>query len=542
MDFDLVISRGTIIDGSGKARYPADLGICNGEIAAIARTGTLSGGRSIDAAGLAVAPGFIDIHSHSDWVLPLPDHDKTLAPLVHQGVTTLVAGNCGHSPAPVTDGSARLTDASCETLKDQDFPFNWRSMGEFLDSLDRGGLVLNAAFLAGHGTLRQAAMGGDARAPTPSEMADLNALIRRSLREGAFGVSVGLAYAPGIFARNDELLSMARTVADEGGIFTAHGRAYVWISPFYKPMLGLPHNIRSTRELLDLGKKSGVRLQISHQIFIGRRTWPTYRWVLRDIDRAAADGVDVAFDAFPYTMGNTIVNGIMPEWVLDNFRVKIRDRRILDRLRREFSMFRLALGIDYNDFRLLWGSTSELAELEGLDFREIAARLGMSEFDAYVHVARESGGDARVLIGSYSGDGDREEPLRAVLSHPLCAFETDTILTQRGKHNPASFGTFPRVLGRYSRDLGLFTLEEAVRRMTSMPADRIGLKDVGRIVPGARADLVIFDPATVADNTTPRRTDAPPSGIRDVLIAGEVVSSGGALVGTERRGRVLRRS
>src|SRR5262245_59724114 len=133
MEFDLVIRRGTIIDGSGKARYPADLGVRHGTISAIAQAGSLTGGRSLDAAGLVVAPGFIDIHSDSDWVLPLPDHDKTLAPLVHQGVTTLVAGNCGHSPAPVTESSARLTDASCETLKDQDFQYQWRSMGEFLD-------------------------------------------------------------------------------------------------------------------------------------------------------------------------------------------------------------------------------------------------------------------------------------------------------------------------------------------------------------------------------------------------------------------------
>jgi N-acyl-D-amino-acid deacylase len=158
-----------------------------------------------------------------------------------------------------------------------------------------------------------------------------------------------------------------------------------------------------------------------------------------------------------------------------------------------------------------------------------------------VHVARLSDGKARVLIGTYSGDGDREEPLRAVLSHPLCAFETDTILTRRGHQNPASYGTFPRVLGRYSRDLGLFRLEEAVRRMTSLPAERVGLSDVGRIAPGRFADLVLFDPVNVADNTTLTKTEAAPSGIRAVLISGEVVAQDGAVIAKERHGRVLRR-
>jgi N-acyl-D-amino-acid deacylase len=165
----------------------------------------------------------------------------------------------------------------------------------------------------------------------------------------------------------------------------------------------------------------------------------------------------------------------------------------------------------------------------------------MPSFEAYIHVARVSNGKARILLSTYSGDGDREAPLRAALSHPLCAFMTDTILTRRGKHNPASFGTFPRILGRYSRDLGLFSLEEAVQRMTSFSAERTGLEDVGRVAEGQRADLVLFDAGTVADNTTRERPDAAPSGIHTVLIGGQVVARDGQLVENGRQGRVLRR-
>ncbi len=418
-------------------------------------------------------------------------------------------------------------------------------MAEFLDILEDDGLMFNAAFLVGHGTLRYAVLGDRADGPTPptpEQMETLCRLTRQALREGAFGLSAGLAYTPGVFARNEELLPLLRVVAEEGSIFTVHGRAYTWVSPFYKPMIvGTPHNIRSTRELLDLARQAEVRLQLSHLIFVGRRTWRTYRTVLRDVERAAADGLDVAFDAFPYTVGNSTVKVIFPDWFLDGFAEQINNAHALRRLKREINLLRWTLGLGFQDITLLWGCAPELAELEGLDFAAIARRLGKPEFEAYMHVARVSEGQARILLGTYSGDGEQEEPLQAALSHPLCAFMTDTLLTRRGQHNPASFGTFPRVLGRYSRDLGLFPLEEAVRRMTSFPAERIGLADVGRITEGGWADLVLFDPATVADNTTPDRPDVPPTGIRAVLISGQVMAQDGQIVSQERWGRVLRR-
>lgn len=543
MDFDTVISKGNIIDGTGKPRFKADLGLRAGKIAALAEPGTLTSPHLIDASGLSVAPGFIDIHSHADWMLSLDHHEDILGPMVAQGITTVVAGNCGFSPAPVTDKSMQWVDDSSEMLRDRELSYAWRSMGEFLNYLESKGILMNAAFLAGHGTLRQAVMGKSSAVPAPDQLKNLSSLLRSSLREGAFGLSAGLAYAPGVFAKNEELLHLLHVNADEGGVFTVHGRAFSWVSPFYKPLiLGEPHNLRSVKELLGIAAKSGSKIQLSHQIFIGRRTWPTYRRVLRTIEEAIGNGVDAAFDAFPYTVGNSTINAIFPDWVLDHFHDRIRDPGILRRLSREFAMFRLLLGFDYPDIRLLWGCNHpEFEPLEGLDFGSIAKALHKSPFDAYVHVARETDGKARILLGTYSGHGDEEEPLRAVLSHPMCCFETDTILTSRGKHNPASFGTFPRVLGRYSRDLGLFSLEEAVRRMTSLPAERIGLQKIGRIAPGYWGDLVVFDANTIADRTTPEHADAHPAGIAGVYISGELVANEKGLVKAGRKGRVLRR-
>ena len=545
MDFDLVITNGTVVDGTGRSRFRADVGIRNGRIAAVAEGERLVGRQTLDAAGLVVAPGFIDAHSHADWVLPLQDHDEILAPLVLQGITTLVAGQCGFSLAPVTQDSAPLLDHSAEPLKERAFPYRWSTMAEALDVLECDGVLLNTALLVGHCALRYVAMGERARAaalPTSEDVDALCRLVRQALNEGAFGFSAGLAYVPGVFARDEELLSVLHAVAEEGGVFTVHGRAYSWVSPLYRPMVGgTPHNVRYVRDLLDLAHKSGVRLQLSHQIFVGRRTWRTYPTVLRAIEEAAAAGVDVAFDAFPYTLGNTEIKVVFPDWFLDGFSVSINDQGALRRLKWEIDLTRLMLGLDYKDITLMYAQVPELADLEGLDFGTIARKLGLPCFEAYIHVARLSEGEARVLINTYSGDDRHEEPLQAVLSHPLCAFMTDTILTRHGLQNPASFGTFPRILGRYSRDLGLFSLEEAVHRMTSFPAERMGLSDVGRVAKGVWGDLVVFDPATVADNTTSDRPEAPPTGIRAVLISGQIVAQDGKLVGGQRRGRILRK-
>lgn len=546
MEFDLVLANGTVIDGSGRPRFAADLGLAGGRIAAVVpRNGqepAMAGRQALDATGLIVAPGFVDFHSHSDWLLPLPDHDAILAPLLLQGVTTLVTGQCGFSPAPVTDASIPAVDAFAEEMRDIAFSYRWRSMGEFLEALDASGMLFNAAFLVGHGTLRLAVIGPDPRAPTAAELDALCCLARQAIDEGAFGLSFGLAYAPGIFARNDELLPLFRAASKAGGLVTVHGRAYTWVSPFYQPMIGgTAHNLRSVRELLDLARRSDARLQLSHQIMVGRRTWRTYRRVLRDIDQAAAAGLDVAFDAFPYTVGNTTVKVIFPEWFLKDFAGNLADPDARRKVEREINLLRLALGLDYGDILLLWGRAPQLAELEGLDFRAIARRLGLPPFEAYLHIARASEGRARVLLGTYSGDGQREAPLRAVLSHPLCAFMTDTILTRWGRHNPASFGTFPRILGHYSRDLGLFSLEEAVRRMTGFPAERLGLEGVGSLAEGQRADLVLFDPATVDARATLDCPDVPPTGIHAVLIAGQIVARDGQVLPGPRRGRVLRK-
>jgi N-acyl-D-amino-acid deacylase len=543
VDFDLVISKGTVVDGTGKQRFRADIGIRSGRIAAVADHERLSGAKEIDATRLIVAPGFIDIHSHSDWYLPLPYHDDVLAPMVLQGTTTMVTGQCGFSPAPVTEESVPLVDAVSEMIRYAPFSYDWSTMAEYMDAIESQGLLLNAAFLVGHGTLRYAVMGARANGgdPSPSERAAIADLARQALKEGAVGVSTGLGYEPGMYAGTQELLDLLTAIADEGGYYAPHSRSYSLISPLYAAEVSIPTNVLSTREQLELAQQAGVQLQLSHLLFHGRNTWPTYRTVLADVERAAEAGLDVAFDSFPYTFGNTTINVNFPKWFLQGLPDSADNPEALLRLKQEMTQRNKLVGREFEDITLMSSGPADLPELEGLDFAAIARRLDLSEFDSYVYVARASRGKATIMMDTYSGDANSEEPLRAILAHPRCAFMLDAFIARQGKQNAAAFGAFPRLLGHYSRDLGLLSLEETVRKMTSFSAQRIGFNDIGEIAEGKWADLVLFDPETIADNTTKERPDAPPTGIHSVLISGHVVARQGRLLGDVRRGRVLRR-
>ena len=546
MDFDLVVTNGTVVDGTGQPGFRADLGIQDGRIVAVIGGPGLSGEETLDASGLVVAPGFIDIHSHLDWDLCHPAHDQIQAPIVLQGITTAVTGNCGVTPAPVTGHSATVLEsrlagrsdvASCE----------WRSLNDFLDILEQDGVLLNAAALVGHSTLRYGVMGKRAEGDdaTPEEIEAMCDLAREAMREGAFGLSTGLGYSPGRYASTQELLRVLQSTAEEGGLHASHLRSYRNVSPAYCPMiLGEPHNVLAVREQLELARRTGVRLQLAHLVFHGRQTWPTYPIVLDDIERAADEGVDVAFDSYAHTFGNTTIKVNFPNWFLTDFENNIDNPRVLEQVRREISFMFDSLGRGYQDILLMRAGVPELAEFEGLDFATIGHQLDMSQFEAYAHVARVSEGTAYIRQYTYSGeaDGEDEEPLRAVISHRLCAFNTDASVPPlgRGQINPAAYGTFPRLLGRYSRDLGLFSLEEVIRRMTSFAAEHIGLADMGRIAPGYWGDLVLFDPETVDDQTTLERPDASPTGIEAVLISGHLVAQNGKIVSDKRWGRVLR--
>ncbi len=529
MEYDLIVRGGTVIDGSGAPGSRLDVAIKDRRIAdliAPAESAKASVRREIDAHGMIVAPGFIDLHSHSDWVAPIPEHAAILKPFLMQGVTTFVGGNCGFSVAPIRRERSRMLDESGQMLSERKFDWSWQEVSEFGAHLKRQGLALNVAHLAGHGSIRLCVMGGDPGEPSAEQLREMQAMLERAMADGAVGLSTGLGYFPGMIAKPDELAAMARVAGAAGGVLTSHLRAYSTRSLFFQSEVH--HNLLAVREMIDVARQARVPLQISHLIFVGRRTWPTAGEILADIEHAKNDGLDVAFDTFPYTCGNTTIRVIFPAWSQNHLEELLDSSDGWARLRDGFQPLRsfIAQGV-----QLMWAVKPELAHFEGKFFGEIADAMKLDPVEAYLTIARESGTRARVLNHLYSGDDRDEEALRAAMSHRLNAFEMDTILTSHGHHNPASFGTYPRILGYYVRELGLLTLESAIYKMAGMAAERMRLRDRGLLRKGFAADLCIFNPQTIGCAADSRMPNREPVGIEHVVVNGQSVIDKGKWTG-----------
>lgn len=539
MELDLVVSNGTVIDGTGAPRFRADVGVRGGRIAAVSRAaGPLRGARVIDAGGLAVVPGFVDIDSHVDWAV-IHDDDVALGRWIRQGVTAAIGGACGFSPAPILPGCADVVGRAGRFLHDGPFAPRWHGFAEFLDAVAARGVPLNVGFLVGQNVLA-------AQAIATSVAGDALAIVleqtREALRAGALGFSANAATIPGTLARPEDLAAVAAVVAAEGGLFAVHARAYTLLSPGYGRSASRgAHNVRAVRDLVTVARRTGVRLHLLHLALAGRRTWRTLRDVLGTVDAARADGVDVAFDAAPYGTAVGPIQFLFPAGFVSRFPERSGPGR-LGALKALGVLQRVLLGMGFEDVRLRRaGDDPSLAALEGLSFAEIGRRLGMHPIDAQVEVARRVGmTGASVLIGTMSADAGDDSALRAILSHPRCCIATNAASPLAGPQNPAVTGAFPRFLGRYVRELGLVSLEEAVRRMTSLPAERARLEGVGRVAEGGWADLTIFDPATVDGPQDPERADAAPLGIPTVIVSGVPVVEHGNVVPGVRPGRVLR--
>jgi N-acyl-D-amino-acid deacylase len=365
-------------------------------------------------------------------------------------------------------------------------------------------------------------------------------LVRESLDAGCVGLSTGLGYPPGIFASEDELARFASWTAAAGKLFTSHLRAYSNVSPVYQTdPTERAHNLAAIDEILRVAKRGGAKLQVSHLIFVGRNTWPTVEEALRTVERAREDGLDVAFDAFPYTAGNTTASVLFPPEILPQLESILGDPQTMSALK-EFGNGAFAqIGFYLEDIQIMRANAPAYEQYEGLFVGEAARRAGMDPWEFYARLVIDSRRMARVLNHTYSGHEGVEDALRAVLAHPLCTIETDTFLTTHGHQNPASYGTFPRVLHTYVRE-GLFSLEDAVRKMTGAAAERLGLQDRGTIREGNAADLVVLDPARLRDTASFEQPAQYPEGIEHVLINGRHVVDGGRYDARAAAGRVLR--
>jgi N-acyl-D-amino-acid deacylase len=529
MTFDLVLANGRILDGCGNPWFWGDLAIRDGRIAGIAPPGTLQGKRNLDTGGHYIAPGFIDIHTHSDLSILV---NRRAESAVRQGVTTHVIGNCGMSPAPVDPQHLEdLRNYWGWLLNLPEVTWQWRTFGQYLDTLQAGGLAINIASLAGHAALRMAVMGCDDRPPTPPELERMKTLLVEAMEAGAFGMSTGLVYPPGCFAETDEIISLCRVVARYHGIYASHIR-------------GERETIlEAVAEAIRIGAESGVPVQVSHNA--PKFGAPDNAHAnLQLVEAARARGQDVTVDNDVHTdLAPQLVGGLpqnIHDLPMEEIAAMLGDPETRRRIRSEIVEDRKpAFGpvglLKHGQWqRITILHAPRTPDLIGKTIQFIADQRTLEPFDVYFDLIIENGRDVEAIF-----DYIDEANIRILLQHPAVMICSDgEVLAPYGflndppPYSPCSYGEFPGVLERYVRDEPVLTLQEAIRKMTSFPAQRLGLMDRGVLRPGAWADIVVFDLERIHDRATnlyphtypfENYPHNYPEGIETVLVNGDVV-------------------
>lgn len=548
---DLLIKNGSIVDGTGIDPFDGHVYINKDRIEAVERAHTPQGDQLVkkeaievfDAKGLAVAPGFIDCHTHFDWVLPLAHHPDFLYPMIEQGVTTVVSGNCGFSPVPVTQDTTGMINDFARFLLEEPLPFEWKGMEDFLNYLEKSdGLLFNNAQLVGHGTTQIVTTKSYNQQPDSGQMKNMVTMTTEAFDHGAFGLSYGLMYPPGIFSTQEELKTMAKLTADKGRILTVHIKALSKYSGSYPviPFIGRAHNLKALDEILSLALDTGVKLQISHLIFAGTKSWAQGDKAIKMVEKARDRGVQVMWDIYPHFCGNSYLTVFLPSWFIKDFDKNMTHPKAIKRLRFELKMAAFLVGFDLANIQIMKANYPAGEKYNGLNLVEIGKMEGLDPIDTMLKIVKESQGQALQLTYGYSGDDNHEELIEKLMAHPLCLFETDTLLLSKGFPNPASYGAFPRILGRFVREKESLSLSDAIHRMTGKTARWFGIKERGEITPGYFADVVLFNPDTIADNTTPKQTNQKPTGIEKVLVNGETAVMDGCYLKGKKAGRVLK--
>ena len=526
---DLLIRDVDVIDGTGAPRYRADVLVDGGKITDIAATGLrANAGKIIDTApGTVLAPGFIDMHAHSDLrLLTDPGHFAKIS----QGVTTEVLGQDGIAYAPIDDRTLDVVRRQIAGWNGNpaDLDFSWRSVAGYLDRLDQG-ITPNAAYLVPQGTLRLLAVGADKRPATPSEIRQMQDLLAQGLSEGAVGMSSGLTYTPGMYADTGELAALCEVVAEFGGFYAPHTRSYG------------AGALEAYAEMIELARSTGCALHLTHATMnfgVNRGRAPEF---LSMIDAALAEGCDITLDTYPYLPGATTLSALLPSWAMsggpDAALERFEDPAMRERITRDVNVNGSdgchGVTVEWETIQLSGVANPELDRYVGKTIVEISAERGLSPVDVFFDLLRRD--KLATTILQHVG---HEENVRAIMVHPKHMGGSDAILVGERPH-PRAWGTFPRYLGHYVRDVGLLSLEECVNHLTGRPAERLRLRDRGRIEIGYAADLVLFDPATVTDTATFENPKQQARGIGHVIVNGVCAIENGSATGA-LAGRALR--
>lgn len=514
---DLVLRGGTVFDGTGGPGVEADVAVAGDRIQAVGRV-VDRGALEIDLRGRAVAPGFIDIHTHAD--LPLLANPRA-ENRVLQGITLEVGGNCGSSPGPWGEDEYQAVRSQYRDSYGAEVDF--KDLGGFFRALERTPPSVNAACMVGHGTIRGTVMGGADRPPTEAELARMVDLVREALQQGAVGFSSGLEYTPGSFADRGELVELARALRGTGYPYATHMRNED------------DAVLAAVEEALHVGRVAGVPVQISHLKAQGERNWWKAAAILEVVEEAVAQGTEVHFDRYPYVAYSTGLSNLFPSWARAGgnpaFIARLEDpeqRSVLEAYARE----KVAQLGSWDAVQITSVRTPGNAWIGGRRLGEAAEAVGEDPFELTVRLLREEGGSVGMI-----GFGMSEENTAMILSHPRGMICSDGSVyapsgpLSGGSPHPRSYGTFPRVLGHYVRDTGILSLEAAIHKMTGLPSSKLGLARRGLLRPGMYADLVAFDPGSVADRATFADPHQYPSGIDLVVVNGVVTAREGEMLG-----------
>ncbi len=518
---EIIIRGGEVVDGTGAPPRRADVAVSGGRIAAVGDLTGWHGDEMIAADGLAVAPGFIDMHTHSDISLLVNGRAESK---LRQGVTTEVIGMCGWSPAPAPDSrrEAMIQEVGAWA---REVDWTWGGFAQYVEALRQAGSSVNVVPVVGHGTIRAAVMGEEGRAPSAEELASMRREVERALEAGAFGMSTGLVYAPGMWAETEEIIALAEPVGKRGGIYFSHIRSES------------DRLMEAIEEAIRIGRETGSSVQIAHLKAEGRRNWGKTEQALERIERARAEGLEVSYDCYPYPAWNTGLGQMLPAWAreggAEQMLERLRDEEARDRI---ISFMRREASQDPGRWerRLIsWAESEYGRTTQGLTIAQIAEREGREPEEVVIRLLTAERGRVGLV-----GFGMCEEDIARVVSHPVGMIGSDAasiapygVLGEAHPH-PRAYGTFARVLAKYVREERALSLEAAVHKMTGRAAAKLGLADRGRIAEGLAADICVFDPATVADRATFEEPQQYADGVACVIVNGVI-----ELAGEEHRDR-----
>lgn len=527
-EFDLVIKGGRIFDGLGSNETSGDIGIKGNLISQIGKISAAKGKQVLDAEGMAVCPGFIDAHDHSDVGLLVNPKAESH---IRQGITTVVSGNCGSSPFPVAD---EIYEESRSNLQEAyDLELNWRDISGFFAQLENKKIGLNYATYVGQGTIRGAAMGFNDRPPQAEELERMKAMVAENVAQGALGLSSGLEYAPGSYALADEVTELCRAAVAKGGLYATHMRDES------------DRLLEAMEETIEVARQTGIRIQIAHFKVAYPRNWHKIDDALKKLESAHSEGISLFCDRYPYLAGSSGLSSFnFPLWAKQGttkeFLARLKDPTLESRLREHVKSREEKLG-SWDKVVISSVFTDQNRRFEGQSILQGAEETGKDAFEFMRDLLIEEKDRVSMVLFIMT-----EDNLKRILAHPLVGIGCDGSALApygplgKGKPHPRSFGTFPRVLGKYVRDEKILPLPEMLKKITSIPAKNFGFNKRGVLQTGYYADLVVFDPERVIDKATYVEPHTYSSGIENVIVNGRLVIQAGEHT-SELPGRILRR-